>query len=330
MKHNLKIILILVSIFFIAQVIGLGILTQYVDIKTTYNTGETTLNLEVYEVSGVMPPPIEDESFSFIWIISAVLIGTILVLLIVKFKKRRLWKVWFFLSVVLTLIMAFVPFLKKIIEWLLPIFVDHVLFITIVIAGILAYYKVFHKNILIHNFTELFIYGGLASIIAPILNLVSASILLILISGYDMYAVWHSKHMVAMAEFQTKDKVFAGLLIPYNKNKQDSGEKAPKMPLPKKKNSTNIKVSKKIKTKIIENKNAILGGGDIAFPLLFAGAVMKYTGSFFLPLIISITSAITLFLLFYYGKNDRYYPAMPFLSTGCFVGAGIIWIITLF
>ncbi|MBT4540355.1 hypothetical protein HOC35_02480 [Candidatus Woesearchaeota archaeon] len=341
MKHNLKIILILVSIFFIAQIIGLGILTQYVDIKTTYETGETTLNMDVYQISGITPPPVEKESYSFIWIVLAVIIGTLMVLLIIKFRKKRLWKLWFFLSVILTLIMAFVPFVKKIIESFFPVFIEQALFITLIISAVFAYYKVFHKNILIHNFTELFIYGGLASIIAPILNMISASVLLILISGYDMYAVWYSKHMVAMAEFQTEDKVFAGLLIPYgnknSKNKQnDKNTQAPKMPIPKKVSKinlktakTNIKAKKTVVTKVTKQRNAILGGGDIAFPLLFAGAVMKYTGSFFLPLIISITSAITLFLLFYYGKNDRYYPAMPFLSAGCFVGAGIVWLITL-
>ena len=77
---------------------------------------------------------------------------------------------------------------------------------TVIIALILTYFKVFRTNIWVHNFTEIFIYGGLAALIVPIINVFSAFALLIAISLYDMFAVWQSKHMVSMAKFQTKSK----------------------------------------------------------------------------------------------------------------------------
>ena len=46
------------------------------------------------------------------------------------------------------------------------------------------------------------------------MNIFSASILLVLISLYDMYAVWKSRHMVAMAKFQSSSNLFAGISIP--------------------------------------------------------------------------------------------------------------------
>ena len=157
--------------------------------------------------------------------------------------------------------------------------------------------------------SEVFLYGGLAAIFVPMLNLFSAFTLLILISLYDAYAVWKSEHMIALAKFQMKSKLFAGLLIPY---------KLPSL----KKVSPNVKIDhKKIKT-------ALLGGGDIAFPLLFAATVMKSVG-FWQSLIISVSSSIALFLLIYFGKKDKFYPAMPFISAGCFVGYGIILLIKL-
>ena len=88
-----------------------------------------------------------------------------------------------------------------------------------------------------------------------------------------MYAVWKSKHMVKMAKFQTKSNIFAGLMLPYQKKtgkvvsavtKTEKKESAPHTAIEKKK----------------ELKTAILGGGDVAFPLLFAGVVLKSTGSF--------------------------------------------------
>ncbi len=45
-------------------------------------------------------------------------------------------------------------------------------------------------------------YTGIAILFVPILNVFWMIILLIVISIYDAYAVWKSKHMVKMANFQ--------------------------------------------------------------------------------------------------------------------------------
>jgi len=124
----------------------------------------------------------------------------------------------------------------------------------------------------------------------------------LLISIYDIYAVWKSKHMVKLARFQTSSRAFAGLSIPYKPPKKEDKKKLGKV--------------EKIKT-------AILGGGDIAFPLIFAGVVMKSTG-FLTSLIIPIFVSITLLILLVKSKEDRFYPAMPFLSLGCLAGYGFI------
>jgi hypothetical protein len=90
-------------------------------------------------------------------------------------------------------------------------------------------------------------------------------------------------------------------------------------------------------------KNAILGGGDIAFPLIFIGSVMnglilklhnanpamllsqiKLT-AFLQSSVIIVTATIALTLLFVFAKKGKFYPAMPFLTAGCLVG----WLITL-
>lgn len=104
-------------------------------------------------------------------------------------------------------------------------------------------------------------------------------------SIYDAIAVWKTRHMVSLAKFQTRSKLFAGLYVKYDKKKE-----------------------------------AILGGGDIAFPLLFAGVVLKVAG--LLPAsIVVLTTTLSLMLLLMLGKKNTYYPAMPFLFIGCFTGA---------
>ncbi len=44
-------------------------------------------------------------------------------------------------------------------------------------------------------------------------------------------------------------------------------------------------------------------------------------------MIIPVTTAIALFLLFYYAKKDKYYPAMPFVSAGCLIGYALLLIL---
>ncbi|MBW2975135.1 hypothetical protein KY366_05450, partial [Candidatus Woesearchaeota archaeon] len=152
------------------------------------------------------------------------------------------------------------------------------------------------------------------------MNLFAVVLLLLFISVYDFFAVFKIKHMVTMAKFQTRSKVFAGLLIPYkregSKKKKDIKEK-----------TVRVKVAA---------KTAILGGGDIGFPLLFAGVVMKglmlensFIAGFLKTLIIPIVVSFSLFLLFVKGKKDKFYPAMPILTAGCFAGYLIVWLVGL-
>lgn len=188
--------------------------------------------------------------------------------------------------------------------------------LAISLAVGIAIWKIWRPNFIIHNLSEIFIYGGLAAIFVPIMNLFAIFILLVLISIYDMIAVWQSKHMVKMAKFQTQSQVFAGLSIPYQlpKGKTAKIQMKPHKHAPK----------KSVKTE--EIKTAILGGGDIGFPLLFAGVLMKSVG-FVKVLVVPAVVSVGLFLLLYFAKKDRFYPAMPFLSAACFVGYGVLLLI---
>ncbi len=292
MKHSLAVTLVLVGVFLISQLVGLAITNQYIDHFTTEETGVVTFTSLPYNVSR----PEVEPSTSFAYIIIAILIGTGLIFLIIKFKVFRLWKLWFFLSVFITLTVAFAAFINQ--------------FVAGFIALALAIWKVYRPNVYIHNLTEIFVYGGLAAIFVPIINIFAAGMLLALISAYDAYAVWKSKHMIKLAKAQANAKLFAGLFIPY---------KIPKAAA---------------KGKTIKIKTAILGGGDIGFPLIFAGVVMKdlmltntvgigFLKSLVIPL---LTSAALLWLLMK-AEKDKFYPAMPFLTAGCFVGYLIVWLI---
>lgn len=287
MKHAVKITIFLVILFLATQFVGLIVTSRYVDAIQTVETGELSWK-PLPNIGGVdLERPDIDPAKSVLYIIGAVILGTILILILIKWKRINLWKLWFFVAVSLCLHVAFSAFIPA--------------NYSLVLALILAFIKVYRPNIFIHNFTELFIYSGLAVIFVPVMNLFAAFVLMILLSIYDMYAVWKSKHMVSMAKFQTKSGVFAGVLMPY------------KMP----------SLKPRAKKGVVKMKMAILGGGDLGFPLIFAGVVFKSVG-LYQAMIIPVFAAIALLLLLLLGKKDRFYPAMPFISAGCFVGYIVI------
>ncbi|MBS3126032.1 hypothetical protein J4453_01150 [Candidatus Woesearchaeota archaeon] len=299
MKHTPSVTLMLLGLFFLTQLVGLGTVNKYIQITTVPETGEVVIE-HADTILGPQPV-VEEKSFSFVPIVIAVLIGTGILLLLIRFGLGKFWKAWFFLGVWATLALSFEVYIPQL--------------IAAVLGLVLALIKVFKPNAFVHNFTEIFIYTGIAIIVLPFLNVLSASVLLILISLYDMYAVWKSKHMVKMAKFQTDSKVFAGLMLRYKGKVKESPEKKGG-PL----------------------KSAILGGGDMAFPLMFSAAVMEdlilnqglaKSAAFLESLIISVLVTVALAFLFWKGQKNKFYPAMPFLSAGCFVGLGIVWLINL-
>jgi presenilin-like A22 family membrane protease len=259
MKHNYKIIFVILSLFLVSQFIGLAITNHYLDDE------QLPFDLE--------RPEIENKNISFIPIFVFIIVATLLGLFLIKYKFMKVWKMWFFISIWFALTISFSAFITE----------------KIAFGAALAFaiLKVFRRGVIVHNFTEVFIYGGLAAIFVPIINTFSMIVLLVLISFYDYIAVRKTKHMIKLAKFEGESKVFAGLMIPYKKGV------------------------------------AILGGGDIGIPLMFAGVVMKDMA---LPLfgirslIIPFFTAAALAVLFLRGRNRKFYPAMPYLSIGCFVG----------
>lgn len=283
MKHSYNILLLLLVFFVSAQLVGLHIISQYVDVAASSESGETVLHRDTYIFD---PPEVQDESFSFIYVLIALAIGTGLVLLIVKFALVKIWKVWFGSAVFLALSIALHPYS-------LQLFREFALWVTLGVALVLTIAKLRKYSLVVHNITEILVYGGIAALFVPILNLFAISVLMIIVSAYDVYAVRGSKHMVRMAEFQTESKLFAGLMtgVP---TKEKTGKRA-----------------------------AVLGGGDIAFPLLFAGVVLKTTGSFIPALLAAGCAAIGLFVLLLLAEKGKFYPALPAVTIGSFVGFGI-------
>ncbi len=305
MKHKPKIIAVLLIMFLVTQFIGLYVVHHYSNEKNELPYG-------------MEPPKIEQEKDFynlFPSIVVAFIIAIALFFLLTHFKIEFILKLWFFVVVIIAIGISLISFFPKI---------NYLSLLVLILAVPAALIKVFNRNILVHNATELLIYPGIAAVFTPLLNIWTVIILLILISLYDMWAVWKSGIMQKMAKFQMdKMKVFGGFFVPYLSKKQ-------KQLLKKRR-------KKKSKPKRMKVNVAILGGGDVVFPIITAGVMLKYSlekfglenisfwkvlGSKAIlpPVFVLIGAILGLGYLFFISKKKKFYPAMPFITAGIFLG----------
>jgi len=302
MKHNIKITIILIVMFLITQLIGLFVVTAYINgIELPY---------------GMEPPQEIKEKPQGPQIIIAFVIAVTLFFLLVKINAETFIRLWYFIVTILAIALALnVVFFK--LELITP------QFIALIFAIPLAYVKIFQKNLIIHNITELLIYPGVAAVFIPLLNVLWIIILLLLISLYDIWAVWHSEFMQKMASYQiNKLKFFTGFFIPYADKKQKE-----KIKLIKEKYANKpILMERQFKKSRIKISLAILGGGDIIFPIITAGIFYKFFG--LIPAFIIMAAAtLSLLYLFIMARKGKFYPAMPFLTIGMYLGMVVGWMV---
>ncbi|MBS3074834.1 hypothetical protein J4429_00085 [Candidatus Pacearchaeota archaeon] len=303
MKHNVKITAILIIMFLLTQLIGFFVVK-------TYNNG-------LILPYGMEPPEEVKENFSIINILIAFVIAIGLFFLLTKIKAETFIRIWFFavtsMAIGLTINVVIFLLIKN-----FNISLSMVSLIALILAVPLAYFKIFKRNMIVHNMTELMIYPGIAAVFVPLINTFGIVILLLLISIYDIWAVWHSEFMQKMAKYQIENlKFFTGFFLPYAEKKEKLKIKQIKDKYLEKGEKVLNNQFKKAKIKI---NLAILGGGDVIFPIIAAGVFYKTYHSIIPSLIISLFAALALLMLFLFAKKKRFYPAMPFLTMGIYLG----------
>ncbi len=310
MKHKPKITIILLAMFVITQFIGLYVVDHYS--KTKIIDGKVQ-NVSAPELPfGMDTPRIEKERdyYSlFPFLIIAFVIAISLFIIFTKFNFDFIIKLWFFIVVAMALGISFNSFLPG---------THYSSIIVLAMAIPLAFIKIYQKSLLVHNLTELFIYPGIAAVFVPILNIYTVIVLLILISLYDMWAVWKSGIMQKMVKYQTeKLNLMAGFFIPHIDKKTKEKIKKMKKTLSK----------EELKKKRIKINVALLGGGDVIFPIITAGVMMKTFG--FLSSIFVVAGAtLGLGYLFFFSEKKKFYPAMPFITAGIFLGIILGWFVS--
>lgn len=331
MKHTVKITLTILVMFLIAQFIGLIVINSYDNYfgkKAEVKVKEGKLiQPEVSFVNNTIPPPAElkepiDIVRILVSIAIAIVIATVLFFLLSRIRTVLLLRIWFafvvFICLTISLALIIYPLLGTSLFTILGKNVSLAEIIALPLALILTFYKIVKRNIIVHNVTELFIYPGIAVVFLPLLNVIAASILLVAISIYDIIAVWKTGYMQKLAKFQIDHmKIFTGFFIPYIKP-EDRVRIQKLRALEKKQKVKGKKKEIKVKAQV-----AALGGGDVAFPLIFAGTIFFAYG-LIASIITILCTALALLLLLIFSEKGKFYPAMPFLTAGCFVGLFLI------
>ncbi|MBR9705024.1 hypothetical protein GOV12_06445 [Candidatus Pacearchaeota archaeon] len=319
MKHSTKITVLLIMMFIVTQLIGIFIIS-------IYNTPGNSLPF------GMQPPEeIQPSNIPFSILIAFVIaIGLFFVL--TKINAEKFIRFWFFMVTALALGLSFkalliffktpdysffgIPFLYPEIS---------LLSIIVFIVGLtIAFFKIYKRNLIVHNFSELLIYPGIAAVFIPLLNEIGIIILLFVISLYDIWAVWKSQFMQKMAKYQIEHlKFFTGFFIPYANKKDKQKIKTIKT---KYKNKSEKFLISKLKKEKVKVNLAILGGGDVIFPIITAGIFYKIYNPY-AALIITASATIALLALFMFAKKGKFYPAMPFITIGLYIGMMINWLI---
>jgi len=293
--------------FIITQLIGIYVVNFYM--YDSYKIPYGFDNRDFDTSQGVQFSLLQSIVVSFI-------IAIVLVFVLMRIKSVWFMRGWFFVVIALALGITINIATAKIGLIYPSLF-------ALVLGIFLAYLKVFRKNILVHNTTELLIYPGIAAIFVAMLNIWTTIILLIIISVYDIWAVWHSGVMQKMAKFQINSLgIFSGFFIPYASRK--TKEKIRLLKLKYKSHKIPDKVLKKSKIKIAL---AILGGGDVIFPIISAGVVLKAFGNVYSALCVPLFASIALLYLFVFAEKKKFYPAMPYLTAGILLGMLAGWLI---
>lgn len=253
MKYSIFTMTIVITLFLIAQIFGLYVTSHFLSNNLPY---------------GLKPPEVQEETSPYLFI-SAIVIITLVIIFLQKFKFDLVMKVWFFVAVLIGISVSLSAFIAS---W-----------IAFFVALVITIMKFKEKDVYTHNMSEILLYGGVVALFAPVFNITSVIILLIAIAIYDFVAVNITKHMISLAKMQQSLGIFTGLVV------------------------------------VNKNEVAILGGGDIAFTLLFATVVLKDLG---LPnaLFAIYGATIALLILMLIGKKKKFYPAMPFITAGSLLG----------
>jgi len=218
-------------------------------------------------------------------------LATFFIFLIFRFLKRKTLK-----KHIYKILFLLVSFFSSLI--FLEAFFPEPISLILTVSLILWWIKT--PIVLNQNLLMIFSLSGIGASLGLVLRPEAVVLILIILSIYDFVAVYTTKHMVKIAKDMVETGTILGLVFPLN-----------------------LKSFLKITEEIKPGKGdfLILGGGDIALPLIFSVSVLKFGA--FKSLVISFFSLLGFFinlLLFISQKEKKPMPALPLISLFSIIG----------
>ena len=286
------------EVFLFSLTLFLGIATAFrvVGFMGGYRGPESSLPLES---SPSYISPINPWQFIFSFIL-----GTFLILAILFFIKSKPIK-----GIILKGLFIFVIFwgiLLTLDIWLESFFSFPGAVFSVFLSFCLIFLLLRKPSVLIHNICMILGISGVGAILGLRINPEVMVLFLIIFSVYDFIAVYKTKHMVAMAKEMVEHKAILAFIVP----PEISGFKG------------DIKEVKP------GGKFLILGGGDIAFPLMLCSSLVSR--DIISSLIVAFFSIVGLFFSFFIfinQKERKAIPALPPIALFCILGYLIALII---
>ncbi|PIN98620.1 MAG: hypothetical protein COT90_03330 [Candidatus Diapherotrites archaeon CG10_big_fil_rev_8_21_14_0_10_31_34] len=269
---NKKLMLQLIGLFLITQMLGLFVGTNLI-----------ASGLEREGIVNDNP----DDPINSVGLFVYILGFTGILLIVLKFYKGDL---------LFKLLEAMLVFLTSVIVFGFLIPEEIGLLALILPLGIVIARFVFRKNIWLRNLASVLAAAGAGPLIGYNFGIIPVSLFLVILAGYDIIAVFYTKHMVTLANAIVKKNLAFTFALPTTEHQFE------------------------------------LGTGDMVIPLVFAVSVLVETTKSFSfpfalisPLIVLWGSLIGLLLTIHYSSKNvgQALPALPLQTIIMFVMLGL-------
>jgi len=225
-------------------------------------------------------PSISSFEFIFYFFLATVFLFLIFRFLREKKIKSKIYKILFLSISFFSSLIFFESFLAEPI----PLF----------LVFLLIFWWIKNPIVLNQDLLMIFSLAGIGASLGLSLKPKVVILILIILSIYDFVAVYKTKHMVKIAKEMIETGTILGLIFPF----EPSGF---------------LKSTKEIKPG--EGKFLILGGGDVALPLIFSVSLLKIgILKSFLVSLFSLLGLLFNLLFFFKQKERKPIPALPLIS----------------
>jgi presenilin-like A22 family membrane protease len=244
------------------------------------------------------PQVIEIPSVSFFDFIFYFLLATFSIFLISRFIKKgvvkeKIYKTLFIFTSFFGSLILFEAFFSE------PF--------SLFLVFLLALWWIKKPVVLNQNLLIIFSIAGIGATLGLALKPEMMVLILLVLSVYDFIAVYKTKHMVTMAKDMIESGTILGLVFPAS----FSGFL---------KNLTEVKPG--------QGEFLILGGGDVAFPLIFSVSLLEFgILKSFLVALFSLLGLFTNFFFFLKQKERKPIPALPLIAFFSVIGYSVSFLL---